>query len=108
MKQVLVDIGNDHPRRLSSAQLPALVGKRLFGEDKRLRDTADKAPRLHPRMGLQKSPALIGGTVVVDEIAVHQIVVVTKEEWQHPLVVPALRVEMHFHAAMDRVGLVHL
>jgi hypothetical protein len=49
-------------------------------------------------VGLQECPGFIGGPIVVDEIAVHELVIVTKKERQYPFIVPALRIEMNHHA----------
>jgi hypothetical protein len=97
--QMLVDVGDDHPISITATGLPAGVRERLLGEDERIRHSPGEAPHFDSRMGVEHGEGTVRGSVVVDEVAVDDGIVVPEEEGQHARVVPALRVQVHRHFA---------
>ena len=93
MVDVFVDVDDDDPVGDASTLLPAVIvviGRRLY---ERIAGDS-KFSQGHLAVRGEQLTRPIGRSVVGDEVAVDDWVVVPEEERQHSLLVPAQRVEM--------------
>src|SRR5947207_15560367 len=93
MVQMLVNCGDDDPVSGAFAFLPGLVVKDLRGGDEGIRDDSFKPPNLDTRMRPAYFQRSVGRSVVVDDIAVDETVIMAEKEPDHRFFVPGHCVE---------------
>jgi hypothetical protein len=80
---------------VTAALFPAIVVDMHRRQDIRIRLGTRKASDLHSRMLSQNAQRGIRGTIVKEDIAVDERIVVSEEVREHVLVVPADGIEMN-------------